>query len=123
MNKYIVFLGMALIAGCYSPVLEAAPFCAEAQGLPKECNYYDATECRKRAAQLNGVCTANPAELQLQPGTGKYCLVDSSRISMCRYADRTTCENDAARQGAVCIEFPSRDVQPNPYRLDPNSKY
>ncbi len=123
MNKYILLVCVGLVAGLYAPSLYAAPFCVEVQGLPKECNYYDAIQCRNRAAQAAGVCTANAAELQLQPGTGKYCLVDSNRVSMCRYADRTSCENDAIRQGAVCIEFPSGDVQPNPYRLEPNSKY
>jgi hypothetical protein len=104
-------MAMALVLDLYSAPLYA------------ECSYYDARECRKRAAQLAGVCAANPDELKLQPGVGKYCLVQSSRVSMCNYADRTSCDNEAVRQGAVCVEFPSGGVQPNPYRLDPNSKY
>ncbi len=124
MMKYEkILLAAATAIILYAPALHAAPFCVEKQGMPAECNFYDAVECRKRSEQVSGVCSVNPAEIRLQPGVGKYCVVDSNHVSMCQYADRTSCDNDAVRYGAVCIEYPSADVQPNPYRIDPNSKY
>lgn len=118
---YIVLLGAAFAT--YAPALLAAPFCVTKQGLPLDCNYYDAVQCRNRAQQLSAVCTVNEAEITLQPGIGKYCVVNSSRVSMCSYTDRTTCDSDAMRSGGVCVDFPGKKVQPNPYDIDPNSKY
>ena len=114
---------LVIASMAYAPALFAAPFCVQKQGLPPDCNYYDAVQCRQRAGQLAGVCAVNDAEIKLQPGIGKYCVVNSSHVSMCDYADRTTCDGDAMRSGAVCVEFPASQVQLNPYKIDPNSKY
>lgn len=123
MQKYKK-MALAVVMMClYAPVSHAAPFCVQKQGMPDDCSYYDVAECRQRSQQESGVCSVNVSEMRLQPGTGKYCLVDSKHISMCQYADRTSCDNDATRYGAVCVEFPENQVQPNPYRIDPNSKY
>src|SRR5262245_38627424 len=100
----------------------AAPFCVQTQTAPVQCEYVDAAACRKRANELQAICVANPAELKLTPGIGKYCLVDSSRISQCIYTDRTSCEQDAARANGVCIENTTENVQQDPYQSDPNRK-
>lgn len=123
MKKYIAGLMLGFTVAGFAPTAFAAPFCVEQQGLAKDCNYYDATQCRQRSQQVGGVCSINDAEVKLQQGVGKYCVVNSNHVSMCSYADRTTCDSEAARSGAVCVEFPESQVQPNPYRIDPNSKY
>lgn len=117
-----VFLVMAAVS-LYAPAVHAAPFCVKKLGMPDECSYYDPAECRKRSAQVSGVCGINSTEIRLQPGVGKYCIVDANHVSMCHYVDRTTCDSDAIKHGAVCVEFPTVGVQPNPYKIDPNSKY
>ncbi|MDQ2802500.1 MAG: hypothetical protein M3Y41_07385, partial [Pseudomonadota bacterium] len=51
----------------------AAPFCLQNEAIPAQCIYYDATDCQRRAAQMHGFCTANPAEVTVTPGNGQYC--------------------------------------------------
>lgn len=102
----------------------AAPFCVQSQGVPPQCDYYDAAQCRTRANELNGFCTANRSELVITSGgNNKYCLVLSSRHTQCLYADRNTCENDASAANGVCIEKTSQMVQEDPYRYDVNRTY
>lgn len=102
----------------------AAPFCVQTQATPPECAYYDAFQCRKRAAELQGFCVANPGELVIPPGgTGHFCLVLSSRTAQCVYADRTSCENDAVAANGVCIEKSPVSVNQDPYQFDINRKY
>ena len=102
----------------------AAPFCIQTQSIPEQCDYVDATQCRKRAAELKGYCVANPADLVIRAGgTGRYCLVLSSRDAQCIYTDISSCENDAAPASGVCIEKSPSDIQDDPYRFDSNRKY
>ena len=104
--------------------LLAAPFCVQTQAMPPQCDYYDAAQCRKRAAELKGYCVANPPELVIRAGgTGEYCLVLSSRDAQCLYPDRTSCENDAGPANGVCIEKSAVSVEKDPYQLDINRKY
>ncbi len=114
---------LAFAMTVYGAPLAAAPFCVETQGVAPSCIYVDATQCRLRAEQLKGQCVPNPDEMALATGTGKYCTVDSSRVVQCLYADRTSCENEARKQGAACIESVPKEIQKNPYQLDPNRKY
>jgi hypothetical protein len=107
-----------------SQPLLAAPFCVQTQTTPQQCDYFDAAQCRTRAAELNGYCVANPGELVISPGgTGRYCLVLSSRHTQCLYADRTSCEKDAVSANGVCMENAPASVQEDPYRYDINRKY
>lgn len=121
-SKYKLLM-LSVAFGLYVAPVLASPFCVSVQGIAPQCIYDDVTQCRQRAQQLNGLCTPNAAEVRLQPGVGKYCLVYSNHASMCNYSDRSTCDADAQRNGAVCMDFPSSEVQENPYRKDPNSKY
>lgn len=102
----------------------AAPFCVRTQELPPQCEFVDPVQCRHRAEELHGLCTANPAELVIRSGeTEPYCLVLSSRTAECIYADRSSCEQDAAPAGGVCIEHSELNVPVNPYLHDVNRKY
>lgn len=120
MQNYKKFLLLALLPIFYAQALQAAPFCVQVQGIPPECIYDDAVQCRKRAAELGGLCAPNAAEITIPAGTGRYCIVDSNRIVQCNYVDRTSCNNDAVRGGGACMEAPNQGVQPDPYRQDPN---
>jgi len=122
MKKYKV-LWLITVISSFASGVHAAPFCVSQQGLNPECIYTDAIECRKRAAQMNGLCYANPAELNLQPGIGKYCVVYSDHTSSCIYTDRTSCDNDAVRNGGLCVEAPNSNVQQDPYSKDRNTTY
>lgn len=115
--------GLGLVLALYAHPLLAAPFCVESQGIPPECIYVDAGQCRQRAHEQKGLCVVNPDELTIGTGTGKYCLVDSSRIVQCNYSDFTSCDAEAKKQGAVCIETVTSNIQRDPYQLDPNRKY
>ncbi len=115
---------VALTAGCLLPgALSAAPFCVSVTGLPDQCMYYDTAQCSARATQLGGVCTANPAELKVTGGSGRYCLVDSNRVAQCTYPDRDTCTADASRKGAICVDSLIVGVQPNLFMSNPEQRY
>ena len=101
----------------------AAPFCIDVTGLTRECIYYDTVECRQQAGKLGGRCVANPAELHLVPGAGRYCLVDSSLAALCLYSDTATCESDAYRKGAVCIDSGAGSADVDIFRSDPGRRY
>ncbi|HVY13908.1 MAG TPA: hypothetical protein VHB27_01675 [Rhodopila sp.] len=96
----------AAMAGLPVAVAQAAPFCIKSQILPPQCIYQDAQQCAKEAQRQGGVCSANPDELTLTPGNGKYCMVTSTHASLCAYGDRATCARDAASQGGVCTDAP-----------------
>jgi hypothetical protein len=108
---------VAALLGSAAPAL-AAPFCIQSQSLPPQCMYYDAAECQNDAARQGGVCSANAAELTLQPGIGQYCLVTSGGASLCIYPDRGSCMADAARQHGACTAAPNAapgSKAPDPY--------
>lgn len=102
------YLTLVLSALCllWTSESHAAPFCASKQGIAAECYYVDANECRKRAREINGECTANSHELTIKRGFGAFCLVNSNKTVACDYADRTSCEGQATANGGVCITAP-----------------
>jgi hypothetical protein len=99
-------LAIGLLVGLPAAGAEAAPFCIRSQVLPPQCIYQDAQQCDRDAQRQGAVCSANPAELTLTPGNGKYCVVTSSRISICAYGDRTTCSRAAASLQGTCTDAP-----------------
>jgi hypothetical protein len=110
----------ALLAGQIAPVSAlAAPFCITNQMLAPQCIYWDAAECQRDASRQAAVCSVNPSEVHLQPGSGQYCVVTSDRVSLCVYADRGSCAQEAARQHGTCTDAvevaPSR--APDPYAV------
>jgi hypothetical protein len=109
---------LAALAIIFSPPAMAAPFCITSQVLPPLCIYDDAQQCDQAAARQGAACSANPAELRLTPGPGRFCVVTSSRISVCAYADRQNCARDAVLQHGTCTEAPARAGgvgAPDPY--------
>jgi hypothetical protein len=122
-NVRNIFLAMLAFILPAQP-LSAAPFCVQTQAMAPQCDYFDASQCRTRAAELKGYCTANPGELVITPGgTGKYCVVLASRHAQCIYADYTSCANDAVAANGACIEQSSEMIQQDPYQYDINRKY
>jgi hypothetical protein len=106
----------AMLAVLFVQPAVAAPFCLQSQVIPPQCIYYDAQQCNREAARQDGVCGANPDELPLSPGPGKFCVVTSSRTSTCAYADRPTCTQEALRQNGTCTEAPRTAAGvPDPY--------
>ena len=95
----------------------AAPFCIRSQVLPPQCLYYDAQQCNKEAARQGAVCSANPAELRLTPGFGRYCVVTSQQVSICQYTDRNICQKEASAHQGTCTEAPAGTGRgaPDPY--------
>lgn len=95
----------------------AAPFCIGNQSVPPQCIYDDASSCQREAARQGGVCSANEAQLTLQPGIGQYCVVTSSLVSVCVYPDRVSCAAEAARQHGACVAAPDvrPEQSPDPY--------
>ena len=113
-----VVLALALLAPA-GPIL-AAPFCVQTQSVPAQCLYFDATSCARRAAELNGSCSANPAELKITAGFSTYCVVDSTRIPQCLYASFDSCVAEAARKHALCIRAqrpPAPGQAEDPFQL------
>ena len=93
----------AVFCACAAPA-GAAPFCVTTASLPPQCLYVDPGNCRTRAAELHGVCTANPFEVPLTAGFGPYCVVDASRYTFCVYQDLASCSQAANRQrGSICV--------------------
>jgi hypothetical protein len=124
MIKYKEILLFTVVAFGYVSSAHASPFCVQLQGgIAPECIYDDAVLCRQRADQLSGLCVANPKEFKTLTGIGKYCLVDSNRISQCNYTDRSTCATDAQRAGGVCLDATGSTLDQNPYEKDPNVNY
>jgi hypothetical protein len=95
----------------------AAPFCIGNQSVPPQCIYDDASSCQREAARQGGVCSANAAQLALQPGIGQYCVVTSSLISICIFPDRDSCAAEAARQHGACVAAPGvrPEQSPDPF--------
>lgn len=103
----------SLLRSCVAAVLlaahaaAAAPFCVVGQGVPPQCLYADPSDCRVRAAQLNGTCAANPEEFSMPVSAGPYCVTDATRSLTCGYLDLRSCTLAAERrQGSVCIAGP-----------------
>jgi hypothetical protein len=96
----------------------AAPFCVTTEAIPMQCIYVDPQSCNKRATQLNGWCTTNPAEQRKPSGVGAYCVVTAGAIPSCIYADRGNCDAEARHQNGVCIIAPIASETPgaDPYR-------
>jgi hypothetical protein len=90
----------------------ASPFCVQTQAIPPQCIYVDAGSCNKRAIELGGSCTVNPAEVHVSAGLGHYCLLTSSLASACIYPNRVDCERDAKRQQGVCVDNPGQSETP-----------
>lgn len=97
---------------------EAAPFCVETHGMSAECHYYDANQCRRRATELSGLCTANKKEVRFPSGSGSYCLVISGNVIQCLYGDSSTCNREAQKNNAICIRNPRRRSPADPFRFD-----
>ena len=123
MLKYKAIILFMAAACAYASPAAASPFCVQVQGIEPECIYDDVVLCRQRADQLSGMCIANPKEFKTIPGIGKFCLVDSNRISQCNYNDRSSCSTDAARAGGVCIDATGSTLDQNPYQKDPDVNY
>lgn len=118
MMKRLSPVKLALFGILASHAAVAAPFCLRSQVIPPQCIYNDAQQCDVAARQQNAVCSANPAEIKLSPGNGRFCVVTSARVSVCAYGDRATCDRDAASQHGTCTDAPSslRGVGvPDPY--------
>jgi hypothetical protein len=103
--RYLTLL-LSTLCLLWTSESHAAPFCASKKGIAPECYYVDANECRKRAREINGECTANNRELIIKRGFGRFCLVNSNKTTACDYADRASCEGQASANGGVCIEAP-----------------
>ena len=112
-----------LFCTSFATIVQAAPFCVQVQGITPQCHYYDTAECRQRAIELNGLCTANDKELTIRAGNAPYCLVDNSRSANCTYPDRRTCDRDASRNGGVCLDTTPLGVAGDPYRQEPGHNY
>jgi len=108
---------VALVLGMMTSPAPAAPFCLGNQTIPPQCIYYDASQCQADAARQGGVCSANAAQLTLQPGIGQYCVVSSDGASACIYPDRQTCMTEAVREHGACAEAPTiaPGKAPDPY--------
>jgi hypothetical protein len=111
------------LSGLTAAPAAAATFCLRQQGGQPDCLYEDASECRRRAFQINGLCSVNPDILLINPTNGKYCLVTSGRAVLCHYTDRDSCEQAAQRQSAVCIDSTQQGAQPDPHREVPGRQY
>ena len=114
---------LTLSAICVAASVQAAPFCTEVTGIPSECIYVDAKECSVRATQLGGRCVANPAELKVPAGAGRFCLVDSNRSVLCAYPDYDSCQDEAQRRGEVCLDTLVQGVQKDIYQTQPGRRY
>ena len=116
-------VAILLIGALYTPPAYAALFCAVAQGLTQECIYDDPALCRKRAAQIGGVCNANRDELYLVQGDYNFCMVSPSGYGECFYQDRASCDQAANRSGGACVTRVQPIEQPDPYENDPKKLY
>ena len=103
----------------------AAPFCMTLQGIPPQCIYDDARDCKHRAGQLSGICTVNINEITSATGAEKFCSVDSTRTPQCLYVDRNGCENSLSN-GSICVNNTFKkmgEVQADPYADQPNRNF
>lgn len=127
MRNVLPTLGLLLLccAGFMAPSLaHAATFCLRQQGGQPQCLYDDAAECRRRAAQINGLCTVNPDMIPILPTNGKICLVSSGLAVSCVYIDRGSCEKEAQRRkDSVCVDSTQQGVQTDPHRENPARQY
>ncbi len=115
----LLALGFMLAA----PAAEAGSFCLKLQGQQPQCLYDDAAECRRRANQLNGLCTANPDMLTITATNGQFCLVASAGGVICAWQDRASCDKEAEKKNGVCIDSTVQGVQPDLHRDMPGRLY
>jgi hypothetical protein len=92
----------------------SAPFCAEATGMPPQCYYYDASQCRADASKMGGACRVNVETVSLPEGYGNFCLVYSATVSECLYLDFASCETEARQKEGICVRNYTKP-QPPPY--------
>lgn len=117
--QFALFFTVAL-----TPTLShAGAFCVKAQGQQPQCLYDDAGECRRRAVQLNGLCTANPDVLTVTATNGQFCLVTTGGAMLCAYLDRASCDKEAVKKNGVCIDSTVGGVQPDLHRDMPGRLY
>jgi phosphatidylinositol kinase/protein kinase (PI-3 family) len=98
-----------------------------------QCDYEDAAECRQRALKLSGICSLNSSAIALSPGSGLFCVVNSTRTSQCIYDDRFSCENTAQSTGGICVnndkaqkkskKGKSQQLQQDPFKINPERNY
>lgn len=117
-----LFAFLLVLSSPFFPAL-AEPFCVEAYGIPKECYYSDPEECRKRAAQMAGICTVNPDLFSFPEGEGSYCLVVAAGVVHCLYSDARSCESEAARNKGICVRNPNRRAPSDPFRYNSEVYY
>lgn len=115
--------GLVLLLVSGSGAAQAGAFCLKPPGQQPQCLYDDAGECRRRAAQLNGVCTANPDVLTITATNGQFCLVTTGGATLCAYLDRGSCDREAVRKNGVCIDSTVQGVQPDLHRELPGRQY
>jgi len=116
-----LFLVITILSGfstfCPRPAA-AAPFCIEAKGVPPQCWYYDARECKTEAVKEHARCSINPKETMASGAGGSYCIVDSDKRPVCTFQSWESCEDVAAKKnGAVCFQN-SKEQNNDPYRYD-----
>jgi hypothetical protein len=117
----LLFFCLGVAAPCSA---QAATFCLRQQGGQPQCLYDDAAECRRRAGQINGLCTVNPDIMPVLPTNGKICLITSGLAVSCLYIDRGSCEKEAQRKkDAVCVDSTQQGVQTDPHRENPARQY
>ena len=122
MNRVALFLFVAVAAGAARPA-QAAPFCVDVIGVPPSCIFYDASECDTRASQLGGRCMANPVEFPRLSGSGRYCLIESSRAALCVYADEASCASDAHQKHGACIDSVATGSGSDVFQAEPGRRY
>lgn len=115
--------GLVLLLLVSAGTAHAGAFCLKPPGQQPQCLYDDAGECRRRAAQLNGVCTANPDVLTITATNGQFCLVTTGGATLCAYLDRASCDREAVRKNGVCIDSTVQGVQPDLHRELPGRQY
>jgi hypothetical protein len=118
-----VFGWIFLIALLMPQLASASTFCVRQQGGVPQCLYEDAADCRRRATEINGLCSVNPRLVSITATGGRYCVVTSERATECYYPERAACETEARRKGAVCIDSAAVPAQPDPHGEDPERRY
>ena len=116
-------IAFALILTMGQGAMAAAPFCTQSQTTAPQCYYYDATNCRKDANTLGGICVVNEESINLPEGYGNYCLVISTEIVECLYLDRSSCDSEAKRQNGVCLRNNSKPAPLPSYEYQSEDAY
>lgn len=106
-----------LLAGIVVQPAFAATYCLRNQVLPPQCIYDDPQQCQREAARQNAQCEANPRDIRVISGFGKYCVVTAGGVADCSYTDFGSCSHEATRKGGACTvsQTPQPLQGPNPY--------